>query len=237
VVVKNTFIDVVDGAEPIDPVTPTKRLPPALDFIPAEVSIERLEAFRLDYQRFRTGSALGARGEVSRSVAGEQDGDDEEDALSSESQREGTETGPACNTSAATAAAAVVPPSAGTIVATAGACGSLPIAVPEAPEAAQAAPVAMPAASPTAKLAAAVLASNAFSSAWTVKNSFLELEEDGNPCDDEFLAGASLPPPLGIIPGDVSLEKLITYRLDYLRFRAGFATGARGEVESSLQAD
>ena len=43
-----------------------KRLPPPLDFIPPDVSRERLEAYRTDYQGFRAGRATGAKGEVEK---------------------------------------------------------------------------------------------------------------------------------------------------------------------------
>lgn len=70
--VKNTFLH-VEGSNAesvglrgdID----FKPLLPSLDIIPPEVSAEKLEAYRLDYQKFRTGNALGAKGELSTSMA------------------------------------------------------------------------------------------------------------------------------------------------------------------------
>lgn len=65
-----------------------------------------------------------------------------------------------------------------------------------------------------------------------VKNSFLHVEVE----DDDEDSGPPLrplPPSLEIIPKDVCPEKLAAYRMDYQRFRAGRATGARGEVISS----
>merc|ERR1712187_801668 len=70
--------------------------------------------------------------------------------------------------------------------------------------------------------------------ACTVKNTFIEFEDNDSTCassDDELL---SLTPSLEIIPKDViSHEKLNAYRLEYQRFRAGGALGAKGELCSS----
>merc|ERR1719325_545835 len=46
----------------------SKRLPPPLDFIPSDISREKLEAYRKDYQEFRAGRATGAKGEVDKVV-------------------------------------------------------------------------------------------------------------------------------------------------------------------------
>jgi len=39
-----------------------------------------------------------------------------------------------------------------------------------------------------------------------------------------------LPPPLSILPTDISAQKLESYRVDYQRFRAGDVRGAKGEI-------
>jgi len=44
---------------------PSKALPPPLEILPSVVSPEELENFRVDYQNFRAGKAVGAKGEVS----------------------------------------------------------------------------------------------------------------------------------------------------------------------------
>lgn len=70
--VKNTFLHINDEDDEDDPVAYdalNRPLPPSLDIIPTDVSPERLAAYRTDYQRFRAGSAAGARGELSTSVA------------------------------------------------------------------------------------------------------------------------------------------------------------------------
>eukprot|EP00403_Amphidinium_massartii_P022746 CAMPEP_0178385866 /NCGR_PEP_ID=MMETSP0689_2-20121128/8252_1 /TAXON_ID=160604 /ORGANISM="Amphidinium massartii, Strain CS-259" /LENGTH=673 /DNA_ID=CAMNT_0020006159 /DNA_START=10 /DNA_END=2032 /DNA_ORIENTATION=+ len=61
--VKNTFIDVRDDSFD-DPENGPLVLPPPLDCIPWDVSSEELNDYRQDYQRFRAGWAMGARGEV-----------------------------------------------------------------------------------------------------------------------------------------------------------------------------
>lgn len=72
--VKNTFLDAVpDNETEMDDYNKIP-LPPALDFLPQglmppEVSDEKLEQYRLSYQRFRAGDAIGAKGEVSDSVS------------------------------------------------------------------------------------------------------------------------------------------------------------------------
>jgi len=67
--VKNTFIDIVesssDDSEGEGVGECCRPLPPALDFITPEVSAEKLEAYRMNYQRFRIGMANGAKGEMS----------------------------------------------------------------------------------------------------------------------------------------------------------------------------
>jgi len=71
--VKNTFLDAVpDDETQADDLG--IQLPPALDFLPQglmppEVSDEKLTQYRLSYQRFRAGDAIGAKGEVSESVS------------------------------------------------------------------------------------------------------------------------------------------------------------------------
>jgi len=102
--------------------TGSKVLPPPLDFVPQHISLDNLQSYRMEYQRFRTGDASGAKGEVSNRVT------------------------------------QVTDPERGKV-------------------------------------------------------------------------SKQLPPPLDFIPADISREKLQVYRMDYQEFRAGRATGAKGEVE------
>jgi hypothetical protein len=72
--VKNTFLDVMqadnsDGSSDSDDAPPLPPLPPALSIIPSSVSPEKLAAYRADYARFRVGNAIGAKGELSTTLA------------------------------------------------------------------------------------------------------------------------------------------------------------------------
>lgn len=72
----------------------------------------------------------------------------------------------------------------------------------------------------------------------TVKNTFidhavLETDTDSTESDSEALA-KPLPPPLDIIPADVSRETLEAYRTNYQRFRAGEAVKAKADVSTGL---
>lgn len=72
--VKNTFLDVMqadnsDESSDSDDAPPLPPLPPALSIIPASVSPEKLAAYRADYARFRVGNAIGAKGELSTTLA------------------------------------------------------------------------------------------------------------------------------------------------------------------------
>jgi hypothetical protein len=72
----------------------------------------------------------------------------------------------------------------------------------------------------------------------TVKNTFidhavLETDTDSTESDSEALA-RPLPPPLDIIPSDVSRETLEAYRTNYQRFRAGEAVKAKADVSTGL---
>jgi len=106
----------------------SKQLPPPLDFVPRYISLDSLQLYREEYQRFRTGDASGAKGEMSSQV--------------------------------------------------------------------------------------------------TRKNDQEESKEIKR-----------LPPPLDFIPSDISREKLEAYRRDYQDFRAGRATGAKGEVQKAVEKD
>eukprot|EP00930_Biecheleria_cincta_P020303 TRINITY_DN15298_c0_g1_i1.p1 TRINITY_DN15298_c0_g1~~TRINITY_DN15298_c0_g1_i1.p1 ORF type:complete len:835 (+),score=164.52 TRINITY_DN15298_c0_g1_i1:79-2583(+) len=64
----------------------------------------------------------------------------------------------------------------------------------------------------------------------SVKNTFLEFKEDEQDEDAEALPESALGPPLQFLPKDIKLDELQAYRTDYMKFRAGQATGARGEI-------
>mmetsp|Transcript_41437 Transcript_41437/g.96334 ORF Transcript_41437/g.96334 Transcript_41437/m.96334 type:complete len:787 (+) Transcript_41437:2478-4838(+) len=72
---------------------------------------------------------------------------------------------------------------------------------------------------------------------YSVKNTFLHIDEPEDE-QDEFQSGtgpwaseAGLGPPLQFLPKDIELNELQAYRADYMKFRAGQATGARGEIQ------
>jgi hypothetical protein len=70
--VKNTFIEVDDSdSASASSDNELMQLSPNLDIIPQGViSSEKLTAYRLEYQRFRAGAALGAKGELCSSAGG-----------------------------------------------------------------------------------------------------------------------------------------------------------------------
>lgn len=64
----------------------------------------------------------------------------------------------------------------------------------------------------------------------SVKNTFLEFKDDEQDEDGEALPDGALGPPLQFLPKDIKLDELQAYRADYMKFRSGQATGARGEI-------
>jgi len=72
---------------------------------------------------------------------------------------------------------------------------------------------------------------------YSVKNTFLHVEdseedqEDLSGASQPWLSEASLGPPLQFLPKDIELNELQAFRADYMKFRAGQATGARGEIQ------
>jgi len=276
------------------PAKGVRRLPPPLDIHPRDVSPRRLEAYRLDYQRFRKGDGRGAKGEVVQAVA--RDAEPRFIALGELSAYSvgdlrfhgSAATGRAASSSAAAAAALRSLPGeaavgghtggrasfAATAASLHGGSGGLPcrpaappaeaVPPPESVATATSAdagsrqhpPPSQPA-PPHCGTAAAAAAAAAEGGngdgqeaeecgrpevqvALSVKNTFLHFEEAAceeaeGACTDEQLA--RLPPPLPIIPDNVSAEKLEAYRMDYQKFRAGNAVGAKGEVSSSVAED
>jgi hypothetical protein len=70
---------------------------------------------------------------------------------------------------------------------------------------------------------------------FSVKNTFLDVEQGNNPGDegsDSELMQMPLAPALPFIPESVSAEKLQHYRANYARFRVGNAIGAKGELDT-----
>eukprot|EP00403_Amphidinium_massartii_P001259 CAMPEP_0178381178 /NCGR_PEP_ID=MMETSP0689_2-20121128/5847_1 /TAXON_ID=160604 /ORGANISM="Amphidinium massartii, Strain CS-259" /LENGTH=993 /DNA_ID=CAMNT_0020001349 /DNA_START=24 /DNA_END=3005 /DNA_ORIENTATION=+ len=242
--VKNTFVELDEPAEDAeeedDNVVP---LPPSLEFIPESVSAETLEAYRRNYQKFRAGKAVGAKGELSV-VAGEVQKEDSGELLAEIAQ----------NHAEARAMAAVA--------ARAGGAVSSSLRAPGIPAPA---PAWLPTRAPPVGSSTASQ-SDSFESLSSrlpppldcmpryVDPEKLEMFRIGY---QQFRTGqasgakgeapsatawdepsfdqndfAPLDPPLSIIPQDISAEELEIYRQGYQRFRAGNAVGAKGEVSS-----
>eukprot|EP00927_Polykrikos_kofoidii_P028289 TRINITY_DN24729_c0_g1_i1.p1 TRINITY_DN24729_c0_g1~~TRINITY_DN24729_c0_g1_i1.p1 ORF type:complete len:874 (+),score=178.78 TRINITY_DN24729_c0_g1_i1:124-2745(+) len=243
--VKNTFLELVEPND-FGEVGDAKPLPPPLDIIPATVSSEKLALFRMDYQSFRAGKPVGAKGEVTNSVA--------LDLAMSQ---------------AAVEAAAAIASSSDAVA------EKPPAKVPGTREAAVVAMPETTAPPPTAQAQTALVspwpttsphvASRVFSgcrpavqeeqnapetgvglhgrllapSDCVVKNTFLHIpNDDSDICSSDSDGPAKpLAPPLDIIPPFISEEKLAAYRHGYQKFRSGRAVGAKGEVSSSVALD
>jgi len=223
-------------------VTPSRRLlPPPLDIMPQWVSTEKLNAYRADYQEYRVGNSIGAKGEISKSVARDE---------------------------VATLAMKFSPPldfiprdisphklqefrqeyrrfRAGE---SRGAKGELSSVIARSEpcfisldKLAVCGPMATSDSEPSSVRPDAL--DDVLDKAWgglgvhfdmAVKNTFLHFKDDDMEynCDTRLLT--PLPPPLPIIPSSVPAMKLEAYRADYQRFRAGECRGAKGEVSSSV---
>lgn len=217
----------------------SRQLPPPLEFMPQYISPEKLEAYRADYQRFRLGETWGAKGEISNKVSREES------------------PGTILASLRLPPPLACIPPSvsasklelyrasyhrfrAGNATGAKGEVGNA-VALDEPKfialdKLASCAPSVRPVVSKPEEEVDKVELQVALS----VKNTFLHFEascagvDEDLEMDGEGIHVAKLPPPLKIIPGNVSAEKLEAYRMDYQKFRAGNATGAKGEVSSSV---
>jgi len=229
--IKNTFIDI--GGEPDDAEeSPSKLLPPPLDIIPPDVSGEKLAAYRMDYQNFRAGKPVGAKGEVSDKVALELDlavsGLDL--AVSPEALSQAGQGAPGLFVADKSADFGCrgrqwMPADAS--------MADLPATGPELSSWAEPASAGSIMASPPKDLN-----NKGEVPAFSVKNTFITINDgddiQGDSDDDE--PTRVLPPPLPFI-SEVSEEKLEAYRHAYQDFRAGKSHGAKGEVASSVALD
>merc|ERR1719215_2442693 len=74
--------------------------------------------------------------------------------------------------------------------------------------------------------------------AYSIKNTFVHFEdEEREDQPDAAVAAKPLGPSLDIIPDTISPERLEAYRTDYQKFRAGHASGAKGEVSTLAALD
>lgn len=205
--VKNTFIDIEGAAESEDGSEeegPTRLLPPPLDIIPAGISPEKLEAYRIDYQNFRAGKSVGAKGEINAVAANVAALDL---ATTSSPSRRDTEE--------ATSGAGLGSQDASTGM-------TLPVAQRpsairfEAPERRASGPTMATLGGDPCKLSAEACGALTFS--------IVGYDDDAPGVQ------MSLPPPLDLLPRHISVEQLASFRMDYQKFRAGGARGARGEL-------
>lgn len=217
---------------------PAARLAPPLDIIPRDVSPRKLEAYRQGYQRFRAGNAVGAKGEVGAAVAHDEPHFIALDGLAA--CRPGRMEPASTPSTSSQAGARVDPPASAPSPATRGGSSSSAGPVPQRSgqgAAQEEAAAAEAAATGDGREAGTDDGNRAdLQVAYSVKNTFLHFEascEDTEDCSADAQM-AKLPPPLKIIPGDVSAEKLEAYRIDYQKFRAGNAVGAKGEVAASV---
>jgi hypothetical protein len=204
--VKNTFVHVADDDKA--PSDSELNLPPPLDIIPPSVSADKLQAYRMDYQNFRAGKAVGAKGEVSESVDVDLAADLTLESLD-----------------------LAVPPGyqpSGSVV--------FPKALKEPMTVGTQARRHL-ATSHTNECVDEGFQNVPLEGAWacSVKNTFVHVPEGGG--DEDGEEPIHLPPPLDIIPPYVSEEKLEHFRMDYQNFRTGKAVGAKGEVEHSVADD
>jgi len=186
--VKNTFVDLGnDVGEGSDDEEHPVKLPPPLDIIPSSVSSEKLEEYRVGYQKFRAGDALGARGEISTMSA-----------------LDLVEAGGKAST-----ADEVAEPATATRHAPEGAWNCAPDAD-----------------GPSMSMGTPAISDEVSSQTGSLASRITKL----------LIGEEQLPPPLDFMPKVINLEKLASFRLDYQRFRAGHATGAKGEITSSTGA-
>lgn len=221
--IKNTFLDIDEGrvSDPKDIDTP---LEPALDCIPDCVSAEKLQAHRMNYRRFRTGDGIGAKGEWDAVVIPEA-ADTEEVCIESEEKPNvdlDQWTAPITLTVANTGR----PASNWDVQATEELRQGMESIASRREEATRErtssnAHTALPIPEPQIKDIVVNV---------SVKNTFIDAD-DGSSSEDDLM-DIPLGPSLDVIPDSVSPEKLLAYRLNYQKFRAGNGIGAKGELDA-----
>lgn len=238
--VRNTFIDMVEDCDLEVLEVP---LPPALECIPASVSLEKLQAFRHHYARFRVGNGVGAKGEVAEQVARDDTGEPvAQSCAPAAAQRQ--ETGAADATDAGRGVGTVPDRWQAPITLTVASAGRPPSAwdaeamnqlrqdIEKFASLREDVARERGTLDGSAKLDA--LNENAAAQQpqvvvnVSVKNTFIDMV-DG--CDLDEL-DVPLPPALDCIPHSVCPEKLQAFRHDYARFRVGNCVGAKGEVDA-----
>lgn len=240
--VKNTFLEVSE--QPCDEQQAlAKPLPPPLEIIPPSVPAWQLEAYRVGYQKFRAGDAVGAKGELSTVGAldlaepmllqpwrMQEQGATLVSAQNS-SGTEGTSTGSRGETSQPTTVS-------GSLRSSSAKRGKRTFSTEEELPP----PLGfMPKFIDMEKLATFRLdyqnfrAGNSNGAKGEITQTAVPAKESNVSHELDVGLLKTLPPPLMIIPADVSPGKLAQYRVDYQKFRAGEANGAKGEVCNVLE--
>jgi len=223
--VKNTFIDFVKPPQDPDRAT---ALGPPLDFLPKSIQPQELQAYRIDYQAFRNGEAVGARGEI-----GNLEGNLYGEVPSWASPR-GSRHGSSGGIADDLAVASALPVPSGALPESArdpASCSRSPVMRPQ-----QRAPI-----DPSASSQAWMLeplnvdpqpsrmeGSPGDRARLSVKNTFIDVVIEGREDRDDALD--ALGPPLNFLPEKIATEELQEYRADYQAFRTGQAMGAKGEI-------
>jgi len=219
-------------------------LPPPLDFMPKFIDLGKLSTFRADYQKFRAGNASGAKGEITTETTKEDEPMSQADEAWLKKLSPPLPVIPLTVSSRKLAAYRVSYQKfrAGE---TRGAKGEVELAVLDdrlasiqehglsgAPSRSSTSPKSS---GEGARKSGQAMAGQEVS--FSVKNTFVHIiggqEEDSEQEDYDV----KLPPSLDIIPDSIDPEVLHGFRTDYQKFRAGCASGARGEVSSLAALD
>jgi len=220
-----------------------KRLPPPLDFIPSDISREKLEAYRMEYQEFREGGSTGAKGEVEKLVEKDEPHFISLDNLLSVGHEYNVAQAPlhhvrgrvAANSGSASSASSPLHQAIDTSpehpTHTEGTCRDRAASPTTGSEDEDALPDRQP---PSWDSTRDIL-SDISHLPGPVKNTLLHLPEDDEHDPDEEENKVKLLPPLDFLPNTVSADKLKACWLDYENFRSGTSNGAKGEISKTLQ--
>jgi len=216
--IKNTFLDDCSDTDSVSEI-PHMPLPPALPFIPASISAEKLHEYRSNYARFRVGNAIGAKGEVHTCHDFEDVAEETDEATVGEE------------------IAHWVPPITLTISNTGRQASAWDERAMQQMREVMLVAAQERGSSEADDPASAERASHGDGLSqqpnfvFSIKNTFLDVVDgDGDEDSDCEILHIPLPPALSFMPGSISAEKLQVFRANYARFRVGNAVGAKGEV-------
>jgi len=232
------------------------QLPPPLDFMPRFIDLGKLATFRVEYQKFRAGNANGAKGEITATTKSEEQELPEDDPWSktlppplefipqSVSPRKLAIYRASYQKFRAGDASGAKGEVSSTVIdddhfpERVGAATSMPLASRIAGASGGGGLIGSTEGAPAAA-GSSGSAGAAASMGYSIKNTFVHFEDDGEQEDqsDGAVATKPLGPSLDFIPDTISPEKLEAYRTDYQKFRAGSASGAKGEVSTLAALD